>query len=246
MSEILFKFYKMKINIKYIILLVVIQFICGILYLLLSLFNLPNIMAILYIIILSIPFILLVLIITNTDIFKTLYSEYWFKFTLFVLSYFYIIFANSYASNVINSSFKIDSDYFTNTKLLLTVVFALVPMQYFTLFLLFILSIIHKDIIKERLYFIFFSIIYILFMSLFLIRSEWNIKNSWIDIMVLELDFNKYNACSNLKYIRNLYGVIYLHNNNVLISYITNEEKSPIKYKIDICDFKAKIEKEQK
>lgn len=203
----------------------------------------------LQLILLVIPFILVILYMTDTKLYRVLSKQIWFKFLLFIVVSIYIIISNNYASTMINEVFKVDSNYFINTKMILTFTYilnifeyvyliiytlsyAIIPMIIFTLFIF------RK---YKILIYLFATILYFVFVSGFSVSTEKNMKK-YIPIMTNRLDFNKYHVCSNIYDTKGFLGLVYLQNNKALTSYLISDNgEVKIKYMIQECDYLGKI-----
>lgn len=190
-----------------------------------------------------IPFALIILHIADTKIYKDLSEQFWFKFLLFVGFSVYLIAANTYASNMINEVFKLDSELFPNTTIILTFIYIFNIFQYLysliywfsggALFLI-ILIFIFKLEYKKLMYFLI-TITYFTMVSGFLVGTEKNAKR-YIPVFANITDFNKKHVCLNIEDTKRFQGLIYLSNDKVLTSYLSKDSKGFfLEYSIKEC-----------
>jgi len=190
-----------------------------------------------------IPFTLIILHITDTDIYKVLSEQFWFKFLVFIIVSLYVVTSNTYASSMINEVFKLDSALFPNTTIIFTFVYSFNFFKYlYSLiywlgggaFFLIILIFIFKLQYKKLMY-LLITMTYFTMVSGLLVGTERNAKK-YIPVIANMTDFNKKHVCLNIEDTKKFQGLIYLSNDKVLTSYLSNDSKGFfLEYSIEEC-----------
>lgn len=213
----------------------------------------PNIymMVFFYFLILIIPFCMLITTFTKSNFFNRIYQETWLKLTFSVSLLLMTLCLNIWAVDIINEIFKLPASYFPLTQIFTTVFgfIILIMKPVFTILFYFLLT--GSSIFFIILIFTFKSIkslllniIHIIVFMVVVSATHTTIsnvdegKNEIIQSVAEEVDFYKYNRCSEDFTFANG-GMIFLSENQVFLqSYRVLNNKVKREYKVSSCTLK--------